>query len=41
MGGDALEEGQGVAHSVALVGGQHGRVDGWVDVDDFLIIFTI
>ena len=41
VGGDALEEGQGVAHSVALVGGQHGGVDGWVDVDNFLIIFTI
>ena len=41
VGGDALEQGQGVAHSVALVGGQHGRVDGWVDVDNFLIIFTI
>ena len=36
VGGHALQEGEGVAHPVALVGGQHGGVDGRVDVDDLL-----
>ncbi len=34
--GDALEQRQGVAHPVRLVGGQGRRVDRWIDVDDFL-----
>ena len=36
MRGDTLEEGEGVADPVGLVGGQHGRVDGRIDVDDLL-----
>ena len=36
MGGDALQQGEGVAHPVGLVGSQHRRVDGRVDVDDLL-----
>ena len=36
MGGDTLEEGEGVADPVGLVGGEHGRVNGRVDVDDLL-----
>ena len=36
MRGDTLEEGEGVADPVGLVGGEHGRVDGRVDVDDLL-----
>ena len=36
VGGHALEQGQSVADSVALVGSQHRRVDCWVDVDNFL-----
>ena len=35
--GHALQQGQGVADSVALVGRQHRRVDCWVDVDNLLI----
>ena len=38
VGGHALQQGQGVAHSVALVGRQDGGVDGRVDVDDLLIM---
>ena len=36
MGGDTLEEGEGVTDPVGLVGGEHRRVDGRVDVDDLL-----
>ena len=34
--GNALQQCQGVADPVGLVSCQHGRVDRWVDVDDFL-----
>ena len=34
--GNALQQCQGVANPVGLVSCQHGRVDRWVDVDDFL-----
>ena len=40
MGGDALQQGEGVAHPVGLVGGQHRRVDGRVDVD-YLLRFVV
>ena len=36
VAGHTLQQGQGVTHPVALVGGEDGRVDGGVDVDDLL-----
>ena len=36
MGGDALQQREGVAHPVGLMGSQHRRVDGRVDVDYLL-----
>ena len=40
MRGDALQQREGVAHPVGLVGSQHRRVDGRVDVD-YLLRFGV
>lgn len=36
VAGHALQQGEGVAHAIGLVGGERGRIDRRVDVDDLL-----